>query len=196
MFLAQATPTRRGGITSTSDAAPERITDSYLWEGEMAKDNERELVIDWLNAAYNMERGLVPIMENHARDVENNPELRARIEQHVDETRRHAELVKECLEQMGEQPSELKGKLSDIVGRIQSVTTGAFKDEEVKNALTDYATEHFEIAAYRALSEAARAIGEDGIADTCEEIIAEEQEMADFLAQHLPGTVRDTLSRE
>lgn len=161
----------------------------------MARGNDREIVVDWLNSAYNMERSLIPVMENHAKDAERHPDVRARIERHVEETRRHADLVKGCLEQMGEKPSEIKGAFSGLMGRVQAVATGAFKDEEVKNALSDFATEQFEVAAYRALSEAARAIGEDGIAQTCEQIMAEEQGMADFLAQNLPNTVRDTLSK-
>jgi ferritin-like metal-binding protein YciE len=161
----------------------------------MAQAKDRELVIDWLNSAYNMEKGLIPILENHAKDADRHPSVRARVEQHVDETRRHADLVKGCLEQLGEEPSKVKGALSGIMGRVQSVATGPFKDEEVKNALSDYATEHFEIAAYRALSEAARAIGEEGIANTCEQICRDEQNMADFLEQNLPNTVRDALGQ-
>jgi ferritin-like metal-binding protein YciE len=165
-------------------------------EDEMARGNDREIVVDWLNSAYAMEKGLIPILENHAKDADRHPDVRARIEQHVEETRRHADLVEGCLEQLGEQPSKVKGAMSGIAGRVQAMATGPFKDEEVKNALSDYATEHFEIAAYRALSEAARAIGEEGIANTCEQICREEQDMANFLEQNLPNTVRDALGRE
>jgi ferritin-like metal-binding protein YciE len=160
----------------------------------MAKD--REIVIDWLNSAYAMEKGLIPILENHAKDADRHPSVRSRVEQHVEETRRHADMVEQCLQQLGEKPSKVKGAFSGLVGKVQSVATGPFKDEEVKNALSDYATEHFEIAAYRALSEAARAIGEEGIANTCEQICREEQDMANFLEQNLSTTVRDTLGRE
>jgi ferritin-like metal-binding protein YciE len=162
----------------------------------MARGNDREIVVDWLNSAYAMEKGLIPILENHAKDAERHPSVRARVEQHVDETRRHAELVAGCLEQLGEKPSKVRGALSGMAGTLQSFASGPFKDEEVKNALTDYATEHFEIASYRALSEAARAIGEEGIAQTCEQIMREEQDMANFLEQNLPNTVRDALGQE
>jgi ferritin-like metal-binding protein YciE len=162
----------------------------------MAQSRDKEIVVDWLNSAYAMEKGLVPILENHAKDADRHPNVRARIEQHVEETRRHADLVKGCLEQLGEEPSRLKSAVSGRMGKVQSVAPGPFKDEEVKNALSDYATEHFEIAAYRALSEAARAIGEEGIATTCEQICREEQEMANFLEQNLPNTVRDALKME
>lgn len=161
----------------------------------MASGNEREIVVDWLNSAYNMERQLIPVMDHHAKDAEHSPELRARIEQHAEETRRHADLIKGCLEQMGEEPSEIRGKIAGLAGRMQSVATGAFKDEDVKNVLSDFATEQFEIAAYQALSEAARAIGEEGIAETCEEIMREEKDMADFLQQQISGTVREALGR-
>lgn len=160
----------------------------------MARGNDREMVVDWLQSAYAMEKSLIPVMENHAKDADRHPELRARIEQHVEETRRHADLVEGCLEQLGAKPAKVRSAMSGIAGRVQAVATAPFKDEEVKNALSDYATEHFEVAAYRALSEAARAIGEEGIADTCEQIMREELDMANFLEQNLHLTVRDALN--
>lgn len=158
--------------------------------------NDKEIVIDWLNNAYAMEKGLIPILQNHAKDAARHPAVRERVERHVEETRRHAEMVKDCLERMGEKPSAIKAAVGGMMGAVQSVATGPFKDEEVKNALSDYATEHFEIAAYRALSEAARAIGDEETARTCEQICREEQDMANFLEQNLPTTVRDALGRE
>jgi ferritin-like metal-binding protein YciE len=55
------------------------------------------------------------------------------------------------------------------------------------------ATEHFEIAAYNALITAAEALGEPEVARLCRENLKEEEDMARFLAEHLSGTVRETL---
>ena len=153
----------------------------------------RDLLVAWLNDAYAMENGLVPVLNNHADDAKHNPEVQARIEQHANETQRHGVLVKQCLEQLGEKPSKTKAVLGSIMGTLQAPATGPFTDELVKNALADYATEHFEIAAYRALSEAARRLGQEEIARTCEEILREEEDMAAFLEQTLPMTVQETL---
>jgi ferritin-like metal-binding protein YciE len=159
----------------------------------MAQNND--LMLAWLNDAHAMENALIPILENHAGDAENHPDVRARIERHVEETRRHAELVKGCIERLGEEPSAAKTTLGGMVGAMQSVATGPFQDELVKNALSDYAVEHFEIAAYRALIAGARATGDEETARTCEQILRDEEDMARFLGDSLPATVQSTLRK-
>jgi rubrerythrin len=48
----------------------------------------------------------------------------------------------------------------------------------VKNAIADFATEHFEIACYNFLILTATALGEKEIAATCKAILKEEKAMA------------------
>lgn len=68
--------------------------------------------------------------------------------------------------------------MAHVMGIVQGASTGAAMDEMVKNCLADYATEHFEIASYRALSAAAQKVGDQETVIVCEEIIKDEQEMA------------------
>jgi ferritin-like metal-binding protein YciE len=157
----------------------------------MAKD----LLIAWLNDAYAMENALIPILENHAADAKDHPDVEARIRAHRDETRRHAELVKQCVEQLGSSTSATKTSAGTLFGYMQSVSTGMFSDEPVKNVLTDYATEQFEIACYSALTTAAEQLGEPRVATVCREIIRDEQRMADWLATQLPTIVREALMK-
>src|SRR5438477_571253 len=111
----------------------------------------KETMIAWLNDAYAMETALMPILKNHANDAREDPAAKQRIQLHMEETRRHADLVKGCVERLGGNTSAAKTSLAAMFGAIQSVSTGMFSDQLVKNALVDYATEHFEIACYRAL---------------------------------------------
>lgn len=154
---------------------------------------DREVLIAWLNDAHAMEQAQIPVLENHARDAENFPHIRARDEQHVEGTRRHADLVRGCLERMGETPSATKSALNMMMGNVQSVMTGPFQDELVKNFLMDYAVENLEIASYSAIITAARDLGEEDVARTCEQILREEQAMAGWLQENLPTAVRETL---
>jgi ferritin-like metal-binding protein YciE len=153
-----------------------------------------DLFIGWLRDAYAMEKGQVRVLENHAKDAKRHPEIQARLEQHADETRNQARRLEECLRQFGEEPSTLKNTLTQAVGTVQGMASGAFRDDEVKNALLDYASEHFEIACYKALIHGARTIGRDEVARVCEEILREEETMARFLEQQLPTIVRDELT--
>jgi uroporphyrinogen-III decarboxylase len=57
----------------------------------------------------------------------------------VDETRRHAELVKQALERVGTSPSPVKTALGTMLNAVQSYVTGSFQDEMVKNGILDYA---------------------------------------------------------
>lgn len=155
-----------------------------------------EMVIAWLNDAYGMEQSITHVLENHARDAKDHPRLQSGIQQHLEATRRHADLVKAEIERLGGKTSTLKTAMSNVMGMGQSVSTGMAKDELVKNALADYATEHMEIASYRALQAAATELGDQNLARTCETIIADELAMSQFLEQNLPAIVSMTLQQQ
>ncbi len=76
------------------------------------------------------------------------------------------------------------------MGMMQGMSTGMFRDELVKNAIADYAMEHFEMACYSALASAAEDAGLTELAQTCREIFGEEAEMADWLEEHIPEVTR------
>jgi ferritin-like metal-binding protein YciE len=153
----------------------------------------KETLRAWLNDAYAMEQALIPVLENHAKDAEDFPEVAAADRRHLEETRRHAELVKGCIERLGGEVSTAKSLLGQMLGAGQSVATGAFRDEVVKNFLSDYAAESFEIASYRALIAAARAVGDEETARVCEGILRDEERMAAWLTENLPRVVQETL---
>jgi ferritin-like metal-binding protein YciE len=155
---------------------------------------EKQLIA-WLNDAYAMEHSLAKVLENHAKDAEDHPEVRAKDEQHLEETRRHAEQVAQCLSYLGEKPSAVKGMMGTVMGKVQGVATGMFGDEIMKNFLSDYAMEHFEIACYRSLIAAAEEAGRPEIAKICEQILREEEAMAEWLSQRIPDVARMSLQQ-
>ena len=149
----------------------------------------------WLDDAYAMEQGLIPILQNHAADLDAAiPGAAARIREHISETQQHADRVKRCLQILNESPSTMKSTFSSIVGAVEGRATTAFRDVLVKNALMDYASEQFEIACYRALAAAARHLGYAEIATLCEQNLRDEERMAEWLDQQLPMLVGRTLT--
>lgn len=155
--------------------------------------SQKETLAAWLRDAYAMEQGLIPILDNHAKDAKDNQQVHQRIRQHKEETKKHAEMVKQCLNKLGEDTSKMKTGMAKVTGFFQGMSTELAKDELVKNNLADYATEHFEIACYKALVKAAEAANEPEIKIACQQILHEEEEMAHFLEQHLPETVSEFL---
>lgn len=149
-----------------------------------------EQLTTWLNSAYSMEQSLAKVLENHAKDAKDHPTVRERIDEHLMETRRHADRVKECLQILGAEPSSMKSAMGNVMGMVQGASTGMFKDELVKNFLADYSMEHFEIACYRSLIAAADDVGQPEISRICGEILEEEEAMAEWLAEQIPEVTR------
>jgi len=149
----------------------------------------------WLNDAYAMERALAKVLESHVRDAGEIPEIRARLEDHRDETRRHAQQVETCLALLGEKPSFVKTAWNSLSGKSLSPTARPWRDDLTKNLLADYTTEHLEIASYRALITAARELGQTEIAEICTGILTEETAMARWLEEHIPVVTRISLQQ-
>lgn len=146
-------------------------------------------VIAWLNDAYAMEKALVQVLEHRIKDAKDFPAVQQMDEQHLEETRRHVELVGGCIERLGEQPSTVKSVIGTVFGAMQAPMTGLAQDEVVKNCLTDYAAEQFEVISYRALIEAATQIGDLETVSVCERIMGEDQAMADRIVLALPTVI-------
>lgn len=152
-----------------------------------------EQLTTWLNSVYALELSLVQNLETQIKSAADRLDVRPRLEQHLTETRRHVERVRECLGILGAKPSAAKAVLGSVVGMVQGTSTGMFHDALMKNTIADYAMEHFEIACYRALIAAAEDLGEPEIARLCRETLSEEEAMAQWLEDQVPKVTRHTL---
>ncbi len=149
----------------------------------------RDLLVSWLKDAHAMERALIPVLERHAEQAEDRPELRARLERHIGETKHHVDLVERCLERYGEDPSTTKDLMGRAAGTLQGFATAPFGDRLVKNSIADYATEHFEIASYEGIRAAAERLNDQATVQDCDTILEDERDMARFLSETLPHAV-------
>ena len=155
--------------------------------------SSEDLVIAWLKDAHAMETALITNLNNHAKDARDHPEIETRIREHAAQTQRHADFIHECLLRHGHSASGAKNMLGKLAGLVGNLHSGA-KDEILKNCLQDAAAEHFEIACYKSLITAARAIGDHQTAQVCEEILHDEQVMADWLEQNIPALTTEQLA--
>lgn len=157
---------------------------------------ERETLLGWLKDAHSMEMALIPVLKNHANDAQDSPEIQARLLQHIEETQRHADSVHQCITRLGGEISAVKEVMGRITGAVQSVSSSPFADEQVKNVLSDYAAENFEVASYTSLIAAAQALGETQVASICEVNLREDQAMAEWLHQHIPLVTQKFLTEQ
>ena len=157
---------------------------------------DRDTLIGWLNDAHAMETELIPVLRDHARDLAGMPAARRRMEQHLIETETHLARVRTAVESLGGGVSTVKSGLASMAGSLLSVGSAVFADEIVKNGLTDYAAEQFEVAAYTALAAAAEELGEAEVERLCRQNLKEDEAMAEWLRLQLPKLVRKTLRDE
>jgi ferritin-like metal-binding protein YciE len=156
-------------------------------------ENQRDTLATWLKDAYAMEQGIVEILERQLDQMDDMPDAKEKIRQHLELTKSQAERVRACVERLGDDVSRVKSGLSNFLGAVQGMSTWMANDKIVKNALANYAIEHFEIASYMANAVAARELGYEDIAGVCETIVMEEQDMADWLEMQLPMVTRQHL---
>src|SRR5205807_10634114 len=95
----------------------------------------KDLLISWLNDAHEMEKGLIQILEHQSKNAKEYPQVQAKLEQHLEQTRRHADMMKGCVEALGGSTSAIKAGMATLFGQMQNLPSGSGKDEIVKNAL-------------------------------------------------------------
>ncbi len=134
--------------------------------------------------------------ENQIDRLQNYPELQGWVRDHVEASRRQRERVRTCLERRGGDASSLKDIALSIMGNVQELTGTFAADEVVKNAITDYGFKHYEIGAYLSLGAAAEAVGDHETKNVCDEIIREEEGLAERLKPILPVVMKEYLRRE
>ncbi|MCU6678612.1 ferritin-like domain-containing protein [Leclercia tamurae] len=157
--------------------------------------NHVEHYHDWLRDAHAMEKQAESMLESMASRIDNYPDVRARIEQHLSETKHQITLLEEILDRNDISRSMLKDSMSKMMAFGQSMGGMAASDEIVKGSISGYVFEQFEIACYTSLLAAAKKAGDVASVPAIESILAEEQRMADWLIQHIPDTTEQFLLR-
>ncbi|MGL4965745.1 MAG: ferritin-like domain-containing protein [Inquilinus sp.] len=155
----------------------------------------REHLVHWLRDAYAMEGQAISLLETQVSRLETYPDARAKIQAHLQETHRQRDAVEACLNQLGSDPSTLKDLTQKTIANVQGMFHAMSEDEVLKHALGGYSFEHFEAASYRMLAAAAREAGEPGIAETCERIQREEEDMGDWIWEQMPMLTQEYLGR-
>ena len=159
----------------------------------MDGNDGKQRFVAWLKDAYAMEQAFVEAQERQLDQVKDHPALLDGIKRHLEETRHHAELNQQSLEELGESPSGVKSGLATVTGMVQGMTTIAAKDKAVKIDLNNHTVEQFEIACYKALLRGAERLGYSQIAERCRRILEDETAMAALLDELLPGLVDEAV---
>jgi ferritin-like metal-binding protein YciE len=145
------------------------------------RDDLEEQLRKYLADAHALEEQAEAFLERAVSLSEGTP-LAKLFESHLEETRRHAELIEKRLEALGGDPSTLK----DALMRMGALNWAEFfhghPDTPGKLAAFAYAFEHLEIGGYEQLKRVAKRAGDTDTVAAAETILAEERAAAKKIA--------------
>ena len=156
---------------------------------------QQEHLIDWLRDAHAMEQQSEQMLSSEMKRIENYPELKTRISQHIDETRRQQEELESCLRRLGSSPSAVKDLGAKVMAFGQAASGVMMSDEIVKGAMSCYVFENMEIASYKILIAAAAEMKDPETEGVARRLLAQEEAMAKWLLDHLPTLTSAFLAR-
>ena len=150
----------------------------------MSNENFRKLYVDELKDLFSAESQLLKALPKMA-TAASSDELRTGFEKHLEQTKIHVQRLEEIFESLDESP---KGK--KCVGMQGLVKEGSeVMDEGFEGAVLDAAligaarrVEHYEMAAYSAVSEFAKVLRQTKHASLLEKTLAEEKRTDERLA--------------
>ena len=158
--------------------------------------NPREHLVNWLRDAHAMERQSEQMLRGQASRLERYPKLANGLQRHLEQTLEQQRVLEQCLERLDASPSALKDFAGRLGASAQTLTAMAASDETVKGAMACYVFEQMEVSAYTSLFAAAHQAGDIQCQRMCDQLLQEEQAMAGWLREGLPGLVQAYLSRD
>jgi len=170
----------------------DRAVDASL--REVDPNDLSEQLRKYLADAHAIEMQAIQMLERAPKITE--PEDLAQLyQEHLEETRRHEQLISGRLEAIGGSRSLLK----DAGMRLGALNWGGFfqaqPDTPAKLAGFAYAFEHLEIGGYEQLKRVARRAGDDETMRTADAILAEERAAAQKIAARWDGAIDASLAQ-
>ena len=165
-------------------------------------DDTRRDLTRLLVDAHTNELALINVLSSHIPLTENDS-YRRLLEEHLEETRDHADRVGRRLEDLGHSKSLLAAAYETAQGAIKQLLVlgkapvdmirggGNVKEKMLRNAMDEVMTEGLEIASYDAIESLARTLGDTVTAELAASIRLDEEQMFDSLRKLIPVLAAD-----
>ena len=145
----------------------------------MALESLNDLFVEQLRDLYDAENQLIKALPKMAEGA-NSDELRQGFEEHLEQTKGHAQRIEQIFEQLGEKVKGKKCKgMEGLIKEGDETLEEDISDENVQDAAIIAAAqrvEHYEIAGYGTARTFANLLGEDEAASLLEQTLEEEKE--------------------
>ncbi len=157
----------------------------------MKINNLQELYVEELRDIYNAENQLVKALPKIAKAATSD-ELRAALEDHLEQTREHVTRLDQIFESLGESP---KGKKCKAMEGLLA-EGDELLEEDIAEHVLDAAligacqkVEHYEIATYGTIATFAKLLGRDEDVDLLGQTLDEEKEADELLTDIAESTI-------
>ncbi|MEG3126684.1 DUF892 family protein [Pantoea cypripedii] len=154
-----------------------------------------ENYLSWVKDAHAMEKQAESMLEKMSGRLEHYPDLKARIDQHIEETREQQVLVQSVIERYDTSSSTLKDAMGKLSALGQAMGGMMADDEVVKGAISGYVFENLEIGSYTSLIASAKLVGDAEGVRIFSRIREQEIAMAEWCLQHLPDVTEQFMIR-
>ncbi len=143
-----------------------------------------------------VETQAIGTIQNEAARMKPYPDLYAKMEEDKERSTAQAARLDELLAKHGTSKSLAKEAVTGAVATVAGFAHVAASDEILKNVLAAVGFKAYEIASYKVLLTLADAAGATDDKPVLERSMKEEQEMGDWLGEHLPGFVHAYLAQK
>ena len=161
----------------------------------MAAPTPTEYYLTGLRNQHAVEGQAVETIERELGRLEAYGPLHARMQQEITRSQAQAARLEALLAKHDTTVSSTKETVTSLVGKVSGVVHMTSGDEVMKNLLAAIGFKAYEIASYKTLIECAKLAGAPSDVTVLEQSMAEEQEMGDWLGEHLPEVVRQFLAK-
>jgi ferritin-like metal-binding protein YciE len=148
---------------------------------ELGRDDLHEQLLKYLSDAHAIEEQAIELLER-APSISGDTRLNHLYDEHLAETREHAELVAERLEALSGDTNRLKDAALRLGGLNWTGFFAAQPDTPGKLCAFSYAFEYLEIGGYELLKRVAVRAGDEQTARMADRILAQERNAAERLA--------------
>jgi ferritin-like metal-binding protein YciE len=176
-------------LETTTSLAPERPM------SDTTSSKARDIYIVGLRNQHAVEKQAIELLERQVGRLENYPEVADRMRRHIEESREQAHRLEDLLAQYDTSQSALKDSMMSLVGNLAALGHSMAPDEVVKNTFANFAFEHYEIASYMSLLTLSEMVGDSRGDSALKASLAEERDMAAWIAEHISATTRRFVQR-
>lgn len=157
----------------------------------------------YLIEAYGKEKELEVALEAHVNMTTRAP-YKKRLREHLKETKQHSKLLERRIKKVNGDAAATIAKASSQANKLVATAKGPLHamrgnsdtEKMLKNAKTEYFSEHEEIATYTAIETLATQLDDEETAKTARQIRRDEERMAKFLEKQIPILTREMVKEE